>query len=167
MKHILLVLAVVILVGLGYWYFSREAQAPEEVDTTLGETMENPDTNAGMEGEMSESGPATHFAEVMQQTYVEEGGHPIEGIEPMMFIEVYPGLSEEDFDGVEASQGVYAYTDGELTFTQTEQPEHSAARAITEEGMETLLANVSERLDLPAETTEDIDTILTELESSE
>ena len=74
-------------------------------------------------------------------------GVPIEGYEPFMFMETFPGLTETDFEGVEASIGHYTIEEGKLIHKPDDTKLiHSAAKAITDRGLNTLLANVSVRL---------------------
>ncbi len=80
-------------------------------------------------------------------------GSPVEGFEPKLFMEVFPGLAATDFEGVAATTGTYEIENGELVFVpDTTRLQHSAAGAITQSGMATLLANVSTRtkIDLSA-----------------
>lgn len=72
---------------------------------------------------------------------------PIEGYEPAMFLAAFPGLSETDFEGVEASIGHYTVENGRIVHKlDTTKLIHSAAKAITDRGMDMLLANTSVRL---------------------
>jgi hypothetical protein len=66
-----------------------------------------------------------------------------------MFLNVFPGLVETDFEGVEASIGHYTIVQGRLVH-ELGNPElvHSAAGAISRRGMETLLQNVAARLSI-------------------
>lgn len=74
-------------------------------------------------------------------------GTPIEGYEPFMFLEVFPGLTETDFNNVEASIGKYVIEEGRLVHhLDNTKLVHSAAKAVTDRGLSTLLANVSVRL---------------------
>lgn len=74
-------------------------------------------------------------------------GVPVEGYEPYMFMEAFPGLTETDFEGVEASIGQYTIEGGKLIHKIDETKLiHSAAKAVTDRGLDTLLANVSVRL---------------------
>lgn len=74
-------------------------------------------------------------------------GIPIGGYEPAMFLTAFPGLSPTDFEGVEASIGYYTIEFGKLVHkTDDTRLIHSAAQAITDRGLDTLLANVSVRL---------------------
>ena len=74
-------------------------------------------------------------------------GQPIEGFEPVMYLQVFPGLVESDFDGVEASIGKYVMVDGKLEHQlDTTKLIHSAAASIGRIGMETLLRNVATRI---------------------
>lgn len=96
----------------------------------------------------------------MQNMFIEEVGQPIEGFEPEMFLQIYDGLREEDFNNVEASQGVYQFENGELIFVFEGDLEHSAARAITDDGMKMLITNVGERLEVSLDSEGDADFIL-------
>ncbi len=74
-------------------------------------------------------------------------GMPIEGYEPQMFLAAFPGLTETDFEGVEASIGHYTVEQGRLVHKpDNTRLVHSAAQAITDRGMDMLLANISVRL---------------------
>ena len=74
-------------------------------------------------------------------------GVPIEGYEPVMFLKVFPGLAETDFEGVEASIGHYTIEEGRLVHkTDTTKLIHSAAKAITDRGLDRLLGNIAVRL---------------------
>lgn len=103
----------------------------------------------------------THFSEQMQARVIDEVGQPIEGFEPHMFLRVFPRLHERDFDGVEAQLGTYVYRDGELTFQERAgRPLHSAARAITRDGMERLLEQTALRLRVRVENTTDVNVLV-------
>lgn len=76
-------------------------------------------------------------------------GMPIEGFEPSMFLKAFKGLAVTDFEGVEASIGFYTIEDGKLVHkTDDSRLIHSAARAITDRGLDTLLSNVAVRLNV-------------------
>ncbi len=86
-----------------------------------------------------------HFT--LEDEVRKKNGQPIEGYLPEMFIAVFPGLVETDFQGVQASLGVYTIQDGRLTFVLDETDLiHSAAQAITRDGYKTLLQNISNRI---------------------
>lgn len=87
------------------------------------------------------------FKTTLKNEVVAKFGMPIEGYEPFMFLETFPGLTETDFEGVEASIGYYTIEGGRLTHKlDNTKLIHSAAKAITDRGFDTLLANVSVRL---------------------
>ncbi|PIR86490.1 hypothetical protein COU13_00640 [Candidatus Kaiserbacteria bacterium CG10_big_fil_rev_8_21_14_0_10_43_70] len=107
---------------------------------------------------------AEYFIQTVESETVARVGQPIEGFEPSMFIRAFPGIVHKDFDGVETEQGVYQVSNGAIVFILTDSsPEHSAARAITPSGMNTLLENISARLSLPIEDNEGIDAIISEI----
>ncbi len=89
------------------------------------------------------------FVYTLEEEVQQKIGQPIEGYEPSMFLEVFPGLVETDFEGVEASIGFYTISQGRLVH-ELGAPElvHSAAGAVTRRGMETLLHNVASRLEI-------------------
>lgn len=87
------------------------------------------------------------FRTTLKNEVEQEIGTPIEGYEPFMFLQVFPGLAETDFEGVEASIGRYTIEEGRLTHKLDDSRlVHSAAKAVTDRGFNTLLANVSVRL---------------------
>lgn len=89
------------------------------------------------------------FTEELRKKFIEEKGQPIEGFEPWMFMEVYAGLEAEDFDGVDALIGLYKVENGKVVYDLNGEPElHSAARAISDEGMSQLMYNIAERLEI-------------------
>lgn len=177
-NSVLIVVVVLILAGAGYgvwWYLNdRGPQSSLEIlppDPRL-ETFEqkvDPSANPGPnqfrvrdEGEVSVEG---YFADEMQNYYALNVGQPIEGLEPAMLMQAFPGLAAQDFVGVAAEQGRYEYDEetDELSFVQTipeGEPEHSAARALTERGFTQLLNNVSGRMQHPKDTTSDIDRLI-------
>lgn len=105
----------------------------------------------------------TYFTVKLQERVVTIMFQPIEGFEPFMFMDVYPGLISEDFEGVKSLQGIYEIKDGNPEFRLTVrsgEPIHSAGQAISNEGMATLLGNVSKRLDISVDDEGSINSIL-------
>lgn len=87
------------------------------------------------------------FRTTLKNEVLAQYGEQQQGLEPYMFLEVFPGLTESDFDGVEASVGTYHMINGRLEYqVDTTRLVHPAARAITDRGFDTLLTNVSLRL---------------------
>lgn len=110
--------------------------------TYLEQQFSTPPPEPGLRPEVAETFRATLEARVQ-----EEIGVPIEGYEPSMFLQVFPGLTESDFDGVEASIGKYVMENGRLTYESDHAKLiHSAAKAISRRGMETLYHNVAARV---------------------
>ena len=128
---------------------NKRAELPPTVVTTPVEqpaVIEEPLVNNSVS--------AADFAFTLQEAVRIEIGQPIEGYEPAMFMQVFPELQPQDFDGAEALIGYYQYTDGELMHEVGDVDMiHSAAPALSELGMETLLGNVIERLKLDPDTT--------------
>lgn len=143
MKALIGIIAVVLIAVGAYMFFAPESEAPTAEVTTSA---------------------AIYFREELQGRVVSAFGQPIEGFEPFMFMQAYPGIAQSDFENVAAAQGKYTVHGSEVVFDRTSQePEHSAARAITQPGMRTLLANVATRLGMPATSESEINAILTEL----
>lgn len=89
----------------------------------------------------------TVFKATLKNEVIAKQGMPVEGFEPFMFLKVFPGLTETDFEGAEASIGHYTIEGGQLVHkTDDTKLIHSAAKALTDRGLDTVLANVSVRL---------------------
>lgn len=163
-KFILFILLLIIVL-IGLFLFGQDL--PNDDPNTTGDTIDG--LMLGDEVSMEETietgtTTATYFAEKLREKFTEEIGQPIEGIEPGMLLAAYSTFEPNDFEGVEAIQGIYDVVDEELLFEQTETPEHSAARAISEDGMSTLFLNLTSRLDIQATTTEAVDMLLESFE---
>ena len=92
-------------------------------------------------------------------------GQPIEGFLPSMFMEVFSGLMPEDFEGVQTYEGVYHVENSQIVFEKTaQQPITSAEDAISSMGMQTLLKNLSVRLDIEITDEESISQIVDAIE---
>lgn len=89
----------------------------------------------------------TVFKTTLKNEVVRTQGMPIEGFVPEMFLTAFSGLTPTDFEGVEASIGLYTIEGGKLIHKLSDNKLiHSAAGAVTDRGLDTLLANVSVRL---------------------
>ena len=87
------------------------------------------------------------FRDTLEAEVRAQLGAPIEGYEPHMFLQVFPGLVETDFDGVEASIGKYVIRNGRLVHEMDNtQLVHSAAGAVSRRGIQTLYRNIAERI---------------------
>lgn len=100
--------------------------------------------------EVNEQEVAAEFAARIQEKVVQETGQPIEGFEPSMFLLVYPGMQEHDFDNVDAIGGTYIFESSGLEYVEEQGRElaTSADQAITDQGMRTLLNNIASRLQI-------------------
>ncbi len=102
-----------------------------------------------------------YFNEKLRERVIDRIGQPIEGFVPFMFLRAYSGLVPNDFDGADALLGEYRIKERELSFIVDEGgPIHSAAEAISEEGMKTVFANIQRRTNVLIITTDDVDGLL-------
>ncbi len=91
------------------------------------------------------------FSAEMRGKVIAEIGHPIEGFEPFMFMELYPGLTPQDFNEVDALIGTYRIQDGQIVYDPNGIHKiHAAARAISDGGMAQLYHNILARVNLMA-----------------
>jgi len=139
-----IVVIIAILIGAGFYLFYDGAPENQEIIFT-------PQTES--------------FIRIIEAKTVEKVGQPIEGFEPSMFMQAFPGILPVDFNSVETQQGVYQVSNGAIAFVLTDSgPEHSAARAITPRGVSILLQNISNRLGIASDTDEGIEAIFSEIE---
>ena len=102
-----------------------------------------------------------YFNEKLREGVIDRIGQPIEGFVPFMFLRAFSGLVPNDFDGADALLGEYRIKEKELSFIVDEGgPIHSAAEAISEEGMKTVFANIQRRTNVLIITTDDVDGLL-------
>ncbi len=102
-----------------------------------------------------------YFNEKLREGAIDRIGQPIEGFVPFMFLRAFSGLVPNDFDGAEALLGEYKIIEKELAFIVDEGgPIHSAAEAVSEEGMKTVFANIQRRMNVSIITTDDVDGLL-------
>jgi len=102
-----------------------------------------------------------YFNEKLREGVIHRIGQPIEGFVPFMFLRAFSGLVPNDFDGAEALLGEYKIKEKELSFIVDKGgPIHSAAEAISEEGMKTVFANIQRRTNVLIITTDDVDGLL-------
>ena len=102
-----------------------------------------------------------YFNEKLREGVIDRIGQPIEGFVPFMFLRAFSGLVPNDFDGAEALLGEYKIKEKELSFIVDKGgPIHSAAEAISEEGMKTVFANIQRRTNVLIITTDDVDGLL-------
>ena len=102
-----------------------------------------------------------YFNEKLREGVIDRIGQPIEGFVPFMFLQAFSGLVPNDFDGADALLGEYKIVEKELAFIMDEGgPIHSAAEAISEEGMKTVFANIQRRTNVLITTTDDVDGLL-------
>jgi len=119
-----------------YWWLSGTVHITVDKDThgTLGGVL------------VIDSQTQQLFASTLREAVDRERGQPTEGYTPRMFIAVFPGLVVTDFEGVESSIGKYVVVEGELVHvTPPGRPLHSAAAAVSNQGLATLLTNVAKR----------------------
>lgn len=127
-------LALALYVGYLWWAGNLVIEYVEEPEAAFNDAYES---------------PGVVFGVTLKEAVVAELGQPIEGFTPNMFIAVFPGLALTDFEGVEASVGQYEFVDGNLELvTPRNALMHSAAGAVSRRGFETLLRNVSARVQI-------------------
>jgi hypothetical protein len=136
-KYILMfALGALVAAGLGAYAFYKPDMSPNG---------ENPTSIP--------SAKVAEFSEAVRSKVIIQIGQPIEGFEPFMFMQVYPGLIAQDFENVDALIGLYRYQNGQVVYDLNgEQELHSAARAISDKGMEQLFGNILARVSMPAGT---------------
>ena len=105
-----------------------------------------------------------YFNEKLREAVIDRIGQPIEGFVPFMFMQAFSGLVPIDFDGADALLGEYKIMEKELAFIVDEGgPIHSAAEAISEEGMKTVFSNIQRRTNVLITTTDEVDGLLLSL----
>jgi hypothetical protein len=110
---------------------------------------------------LSTSSFQDYFNEKLRGGVIDRIGQPIEGFVPFMFMQAFSGLVPKDFDGADALLGEYKIVNEDLTFIMNEGgPIHSAAEAISEEGMKTVFANIQRRTNMLITTMEEVDGLL-------
>ncbi len=105
-----------------------------------------------------------YFDERLRECVIDRIGQPIEVFVPFMFLQAFSGLVPKDFDGADALLGVYKIMGTKLAFIVDEGgPIHSAAEAISEEGMKTVFTNIQRRRNVLVTTTGEVDALLLSL----
>ena len=105
-----------------------------------------------------------YFNEKLREGVIDRIGQPIEGFVPFMFMQAFSGLVPNDFDGADALLGEYKIMEKELAFIVDEGgPIHSAAEAISEEGMKTVFSNIQRRTNVLITTTDEVNGLLLSL----
>ncbi len=139
------IVLVVALAGSDYLYFA----APDD---------DAQDTSAINRGTID---VREYFNEKLREGVIDRIGQPIEGFVPFMFMRAFSGLVPKDFDGADALLGEYKIVNEELTFIMNEGgPIHSAAEAISEEGMKTVFANIQRRTNMLITIMDEVDRLL-------
>jgi hypothetical protein len=109
-----------------------------------------------------------YFQERLVTLGVQDIGQPIEGFDAPLLIMAFPGLVPSDFNEVETLEGKYVLQGEGFIFVRTqEQPISSAEQMVSEKGYSTLLLNVSKRLNVPVTSEDEIDELITKLNTSE
>lgn len=113
-----------------------------------------------------ENNVSSYFMDRMITLGVEDVGQPIEGFDNNLLTMAFPGLVPADFDGVETVEGYYEVNGDEVVFIRNRtQPITSAERMISEQGYETLLENVSTRLNLSVTNEAEVDELIEEIDT--
>ena len=150
------ILAVALTSSLAFVYGPGKVHSLENADIQFEDNAffiphrnyEKTPNNASSSQSIGDDVPFTEFAHGLETEVQTKLGQPIEGYEPVMFLQVFPGLIPEDFDGAEATIGHYTFTSGTLEHDlENAEMVHSAAPALTDDGMKTLYKNVAKRLE--------------------
>jgi len=180
--EILVAAFVLIALGVGGFYWTQSSQNNGETGGSILEPLEDAedvkdlleDHSQDLENELNGgSAPipkvddniktfSEYFSNELGRIGVQQiGATPIEGFDAFTLLRAFPGLLNIDFDGVEAIQGVYQYSESDLEFIQRAvSAVHSAWQTVSAEGYSTLLENVSLRLEVVVESEEDIDEMI-------
>ena len=106
-----------------------------------------------------------YFSKILENGFMEKkGGRPIEGFEPFMLMEAYPGLQSSDFNCIKAYGGFYTVENDQVVFIlykSISMKRSTAEHSIVSYGMNRLLQNIADRLGRPWPHTEmEVDDIL-------
>jgi len=127
-------------------------------------TAQNPDAQDTTVMHSATTEVQEYFNKKLREAVTDRIGQPIEGFVPHMFLQAFSGLVPEDFDGADALLGEYKIIGKELTFiVDNVSPIHSAADAISEDGMKTVFANIQRRTNSRNTTTDHVDDLLVSL----
>ncbi len=139
------IVLVVALAGSSYLYFATPNVGAQDTSAV----------------NLSTIGVQEYFNEKLHEGVIDRIGQPIEGFVPFMFMQAFSGLVIKDFDGADALLGEYKIVDKELAFILDEGgPIHSAAEAVSAEGMKTVFANIQRRTNVLMTTTDEVDGLL-------
>lgn len=145
---ILVVLAIIVILGVVYF-----------------NSPESPIINNTTEGETTALG--TYFQNRLIALGVADIGQPIEGFDADLLIMAFPGLTVNDFNGVQTIEGHYELINGQLTLVRSEgAPITSAERMVSEAGYNTLLENVTLRLARTVSTNAEVDQLIELLDTN-
>ncbi len=147
MRKIIIPFIVLVVVLAGSYYLYLTAPDDDAQDTIA--------INSGT------TDVQEYFNEKLREGVIDRIGQPIEGFVPFMFLRAFSGLVPNDFDGADALLGEYKIVEKELAFNMDEGgPIHSAAEAVSEEGMKTVFANIQRRTNVLITTTDEVDGLL-------
>ncbi len=139
------IILVVALAGFSYVFFAAPGADAQDASAV----------------NLSTSSVQNYFDEKLRGGVIDRIGQPIEGFVPFMFMQAFSGLVPKDFDGADALLGQYKIVNEELAFFMNEGgPIHSAAEAISEEGMKTVFENILRRTNMLITTMGDVDGLL-------
>jgi len=102
--------------------------------------------------------------ELYEQGVENVGGMPIEGFNPELYKSAFPGFVDSDFGGAKAIGGIWVFNQ-ELKWIETNlgEPITSADGTLTNEGIDVVLKNLGERLDIEVNSKVDVDNIISGL----
>ena len=129
----------IILIFIGY-VFMRVVTTPPVPEPVVPQPVPSPSESA--------TTPSAAFMFEVEEAARIEIGAPIEGYEPAMLMQVFPGFVAADFNEVDAVIGNYFYdaSHDEVRYVAPmNEPMHSAGPSISEAGFDRLFQNVTER----------------------
>jgi len=139
------IVAVVALAGAYYFYSTAPDDDAQDISVINSITTEI----------------QAYFNKELQAGVIQNIGQPIHGFGPFMFMQAFPGIVPQDFDGADALLGKYKIVEKELIFIMDEGgPIHSAAETLSEEGMKTVFANIQRRANVLVTTEDEVDRLL-------
>ncbi len=162
MKRIIIwiIVLVLIVVSLSYAFTAFRSS------NTVNNNTENEEQNGV--GTLQNGEAAEYFHEQMIRGASADIGVAKEGYDDILLRKAYPGLVSSDFQGVQTFEGAYEVKGETVTFVrQAEAGGSTAERTISVQGYDTLLKNITQRLNISIDNKKDILEVINFLNTSE